>query len=386
METLLTSLFHKTDVLEAVILTNNASISQDTFQEVAKSLDTEMGIRAIQYLPGGTVEYCYPIEGNEAAIGGNVFNNPKRVADAQLAVDTKSIALSGPYTLTQGGLGLVARNPIFVTDENGNENFWGFAVIILDLPEALQSGGLEQLEELGYLYRLSYLDAQEGELQIAGTDSFAIDDAVSMEIQVPNHYWTLWLMPTDGWINWRLVIGIVTINLLICLLISNRIVYFLHRQERLSFLASRDELTGLLKRKGILDTSEYFLKQEKSFFMLYMDVNKFKSYNDEYGHALGDEVLKEIGKRLQANCGNDAVCGRIGGDEFVAIISENEKNRNIDIVTKLKDSIEYPFECEYGKLPVSISVGMAAYPKEGTDYDALMKVADQRMYQQKNKN
>ena len=61
-----------------------------------RQLRSGAGIRAIQYLPGGTVRYCYPLEGNEAAVGGNVFENPRRRADAQLAVDTKGIALSGP--------------------------------------------------------------------------------------------------------------------------------------------------------------------------------------------------------------------------------------------------------------------------------------------------
>lgn len=77
---------------------------------MAKSLADGEGIRAIQYLPGGAVLYCYPLEGNEAVIGNNVFDNPRRRDDALLAVDTREIALSGPYSLTQGGLGLVARN------------------------------------------------------------------------------------------------------------------------------------------------------------------------------------------------------------------------------------------------------------------------------------
>ena len=129
-EALLDSLFHKTDVLESIVITGRGEISEEAFRDLAKSLADGEGIRAIQYLPGGAVLYCYPLEGNEAVIGNNVFDNPRRRDDALLAVDTREIALSGPYSLTQGGLGLVARNPIFLTDENGKESFWGFSVMV----------------------------------------------------------------------------------------------------------------------------------------------------------------------------------------------------------------------------------------------------------------
>lgn len=202
LETRLNSLFHKTDVLEAVILTFGDQLSENTFYEVARSLDTEDGIRAIQYLPGGTVQYCYPVEGNESAIGGNVFDNPKRREDALLAVKTKEIALSGPYELTQGGLGLVARNPIFTVDERGGESFWGFAVLILDLPEALTPVGLKELGGLGYAYCLTS-EGEDGEpLVIERGGSEDMRQAVTADIHVPNHTWTLSVMPENGWINY----------------------------------------------------------------------------------------------------------------------------------------------------------------------------------------
>ena len=133
-EMLLNSLFHKTDVVEAIVLANNGELSQSVFENVAKSLFDGDGIRAVQYLPGGIVEYCYPLQGNEAVIGSSVFNDPKRRKDALLALETRETALSGPYNLTQGGFGLIGRNPVFLTRENTDEKFLGFSVIILDLP------------------------------------------------------------------------------------------------------------------------------------------------------------------------------------------------------------------------------------------------------------
>ena len=117
IEALLNSLFHKTDILESIIITSNGEVPEETFRDLAKSMIDSPGIRAVQYLPGGVVRYCYPLEGNEEVIGDNIFQNPSRKRDARLAVDTKEIALSGPYDLDQGGFGLVARNPIFLTNK-----------------------------------------------------------------------------------------------------------------------------------------------------------------------------------------------------------------------------------------------------------------------------
>lgn len=138
LETLMGGLFHKTDVLESVIIAGHGHIPETVFEDLARSLADGAGIRAVQYLPDGVVTYCYPREGNEAVMGTSVFTNPKRRADALLAVNSRSIVLSGPYSLFQGGLGLVARNPIFLTEADGREKFWGFAALILDLPEALK--------------------------------------------------------------------------------------------------------------------------------------------------------------------------------------------------------------------------------------------------------
>lgn len=110
-EGLLNALFHKTDVLESIIITSHGEVPEETFNDLARSLMQNAGIRAIQYLPDGCVTYCYPLEGNEEAVGDNVFTNPARREDALLAKDTREIALSGPYRLIQGGFGLIARKP-----------------------------------------------------------------------------------------------------------------------------------------------------------------------------------------------------------------------------------------------------------------------------------
>ena len=191
-ENLVNSIFHKTDVLAAVVKLNHGNISEDTFEEIAKIVYTpNSGIRGIQYMPGAVVTYSYPIAGNEAVIGKNFLEIPERRNDVLLAINTKSIALSGPYHLIQGGLGVVARNPVFLEDESGEEYFWGFSAIILDLPDALEAAGLDHLSESGYYFQLYCINENNERLVISGNEKLDLSRAVSSQIEVPHHEWTL---------------------------------------------------------------------------------------------------------------------------------------------------------------------------------------------------
>ena len=231
-------IFHKTDVLAAVVKLQNGKVSLDTFNEVAKLIyDENRGIRGIQYMPGAVVTYSYPIEGNEAVMGKNFFNIPERRKDVDLAIDTKKIALSGPYELIQGGLGVVARNPIFLKDASGHEYFWGFSAIVLDLPQAIEGAALNHLKSDGYDYQLYCINENNERLVIEGNPNLDLSQAVSIDIRVPNHVWTLAIRPWNPWANLAKAIGVFLLGFLLSLLIWLR--YSMIRQREAA-LASRD--------------------------------------------------------------------------------------------------------------------------------------------------
>ena len=208
-ENFINSVFHKTDVLAAVVKLENGNITESTFDEIARIVYTEnSGIRGIQYMPGAVVTYSYPLAGNEAVMGKNFLEIPERREDCLLAINTKSIALSGPYNLIQGGLGLVARNPVFLENDAGEETFWGFSTIVLDLPDALASVGLGSLPESGYDFQLFSINENGERIVIEGNESLDTSGAVSGAIQVPNHAWTLAIVPLHPWMN-LLLAGLV---------------------------------------------------------------------------------------------------------------------------------------------------------------------------------
>ncbi|MCH3942462.1 MAG: ATP-binding protein [Atopobiaceae bacterium] len=209
-ESLVNSVFHKTDVLATVVKLDAGDVSDETFDQVAKTVYAEnSGIRGIQLMPGAVVTKSYPLEGNEAVMGKNFLQIPDRAADCQLAIDTRSIALSGPYNLIQGGLGLVARNPVFLVDDAGDEYFWGFSAIVLDLPDALSSAGLGDLPDAGYDFQLFCTNENGERIVIEGDEGLDTSRAVLGTVEVPNHEWTLAVSPKDPWANLLRSLGVL---------------------------------------------------------------------------------------------------------------------------------------------------------------------------------
>lgn len=219
-ENFINSIFHKTDVLAAAVKLQNGNITEANFNEVAKIVyQKNSGIRGIQYMPDAVVTYSYPVEGNEAVIGKNFLEIPERRKDVMLAIDTKSIALSGPYNLLQGGLGVVARNPIFLSDSSGKEYFWGFSAIILDLPDALVEVGLDRLPESGYDFQLFCVNENNERIVIAGNQQLDTANATCGAVQVPHHKWTLAIVKINPWMDMIKAIVLLTSGIMLSIIL-----------------------------------------------------------------------------------------------------------------------------------------------------------------------
>lgn len=152
--------------------------------------------------------------------------------------------------------------------------------------------------------------------------------------------------------------------------------------------ARLDELTGLPNRRTFSDfASEAVRRAQRTngkLALLFADIDGFKDVNDRLGHAAGDILLKEIGRRMQAGVADCGFVARYSGDEFVAILQDAEVVERIDFaVTRLRSEIEQAVSVNDGSLTVRVSVGVAVYPDDGESLSELVRVADQRMYANK---
>jgi len=144
--------------------------------------------------------------------------------------------------------------------------------------------------------------------------------------------------------------------------------------------ARRDPLTGLWARDAFEDRARRLLARSEGRAVVLLDLDGFKEINDTFGHAAGDAVIRTVGMRLGAwAAGCDGVAGRLGGDEFAAVVGNGEELGAA--VLDLVRSIERPVLSQGRFVDVSVSVGVARHAGRGGDLSALLRVADERMYQ-----
>lgn len=155
-------------------------------------------------------------------------------------------------------------------------------------------------------------------------------------------------------------------------------------------LATRDELTGLLNRRGFEALAQHALdvckRQNKPGCLLFLDLNDFKQVNDRYGHAEGDRALNAAGKLMLEVFRTSDVIGRLGGDEFVVFLMDSTQAASEEVITRFTEAVEhYNREASRG-YALSFSVGVMEYHADHhRDIGDLLKAADSRMYQHKRK-
>ncbi len=151
--------------------------------------------------------------------------------------------------------------------------------------------------------------------------------------------------------------------------------------------AQHDALTGLANRAlfHIVITQQLALCQRNSaeLAILYIDLDGFKTVNDTHGHALGDQLLRDVSVRLKRAIRKSDIAARLGGDEFViALIHSSLENANA-FAGKLIEIISEPYRLGVIEAHISASIGIAGYPRSATDVDILLKNADHAMYMAK---
>ena len=161
-----------------------------------------------------------------------------------------------------------------------------------------------------------------------------------------------------------------------------------HMEDELVRMAGHDALTGLPNRVLLQDRLGKALararRQEQQVAVMYLDLDRFKHVNDSQGHAAGDALLAEAGQRLLAAVRETDTVARLGGDEFVVVLEGIDDTRAVTARAQgILRSLAAPIIYKDRELYTGASIGIALYPKDGTDTDSLIKHADSAMYQAK---
>lgn len=161
-------------------------------------------------------------------------------------------------------------------------------------------------------------------------------------------------------------------------------------QQQLALLSSTDALTQLYNRfqfdKKIKEQIAHADHHHCTFALFFIDLDKFKSVNDNLGHHVGDLLLNESAQRLKSCISSEDFLARIGGDEFAIIISEiNGQVRTTEVAEKIILSLSTPFHIEGETINISCSIGIAFYPFPEANLVRTLQHADMAMYYAKKK-
>ena len=327
-------------------------------------------IRNIAIGPQGRMQYVYPLEGNQAVIGYNPLNDPRPEvrADAERAIATRAVVLSGPHALVQGGQGLIIRQAVFQ-----GESFWGFANVVIDLQPILERGGLDD-------------SSPEMELALRDTSGRVIygpaevftSSPVLQRVVLEDGGWELASLPKGGW---QAAVGnqlrIFQIGgLLIIVLFSSLVYLSINRQSRLS-LSVRErtqEITqvneqlvaDILERKRIEERLASLLDVAPDAIVALDENQKVVVFNKAaeamFGYSAAEALGQPVSLLLPARF-HASHSGHI--DNF---LSQPEVTRRMDerlpIWGRRKDGSEFPAEASLSKLKVNDSTTLTAIVRD----------------------
>lgn len=368
-----------TESLEQIIISEDGRL--DRFETIAKK-QMNSYIHSIQLAPGGIVNQVYPSAGNDWA-KLDLMTGGLSTKICQYGIDNDTVTFQGPTALPQGGQGIAVRNPVFLENDTGEKVFWGFTIALIRVPDIFRNT-IDTLTNFGYYHRLSVATLPVSESYTpVNSSGVAFTESVSCTVELGNCCWKLEVAPIAGWNahsarNVVLAGGLVIVLLLTALVSS---LLFLD-QRRLQFrdLAVTDALTGLLNRQGFSQAMEDYFRQHGASPCVVgtLDIDDFKLINDVYGHAAGDQVLKDISRNLLAAFPEDSIIGRNGGDEFTFLLPDTTMaaaQEQIDrFVTQDRFYVHRGIAQAY-----SISLGYAGAPQDNADMDLLSK-ADMALY------
>jgi len=161
----------------------------------------------------------------------------------------------------------------------------------------------------------------------------------------------------------------------------------LQQSERIQKLAFYDALTGLPNRALFHDRLRHALgsaeRADRNVALLFLDLDRFKEINDSLGHALGDQALQEVARRLQATTRQEETLARLGGDEFVLIAEGADHETAAMIALRILRLLIEPIQASGNLLSIGGSIGIAIYPDDGEGADELVRHTDIAMYRAK---
>jgi diguanylate cyclase (GGDEF)-like protein len=158
--------------------------------------------------------------------------------------------------------------------------------------------------------------------------------------------------------------------------------------NRAKLLSETDDLTGLYNMRGFVAIANRLFAQAQRYAraasFLMVDSDSLKQVNDSYGHEAGNRLLQHVVKAMQGQLRATDVPARYGGDEFVVMLPDTPARGALEVAERIRNAVgSTPFATEAGRVPCTVSIGVASYPQDGRSLEALLARADRALYEAK---
>ncbi len=373
----------------AAFISANPDFNTSQFERVAATLmRLRPNIRSLAVAPDNVIRFIYPLAGNERALGLRYLETPgQRESIERLMRDWQPV-LNGPVELAQGGLGLINRVPVLVTQTTADVRYWGLVSVALDPQPILLGAGLEQSRDVEFALRGRDGLGAQGDVFFGREQLFSDGDAELLDVVLPGGSWQLAARPRTGWSglheSWQIG-ALLALCVLVALILGIMVGMLIIDRYQIQQLARYDPLTGVANRLRFDERASEMMamarRSQRPFVLLNLDLNDFKRINDEFGHAAGDAMLVHVARQLLDCLRETDFLARIGGDEFLALLPDTEPGPSLDsLLKRVHGALAKPLLLGTDSLTVGTSIGVAAYPVDGDSLDALLSAADHAMY------
>jgi len=342
-------------------------------------------VRNVTVFKDTTINWVYPLEGNEQAIGVDLSQNPEQAKDVMRVKNNLETLFVGPINLVQGGVGFIIRMPLLKDNE-----FWGMVSVVLRAEYAFSF-----IEEHSNSNEISYFVTHHGDQKkiIYGDEKILHQSPLMFESSTTITNWDMYVVPKDGWTRydkWSFVLYLLLLSL--CGYISKRVYLWVLNYNRvlddkteLENKIYTDSFTGISNRRyfdsRIIEEIAQSDRQIFQLSLIYFDLDKFKEINDTYGHAFGDVVLSAVAKEVETIIRAGDIFARWGGDEFIILLPFTDVKDAIKVAEKVRltiNSIKFD-----GNIEVTTSIGVSErLPKE--DWPTWFRRTDLALYESKN--
>lgn len=326
--------------------------------------------------------YVYPEKSNEKIIGIDYRDVPLQWPRVKLAIDSRQGVLDGPLELIQGGNGMIYRFPIFVEGK-----YWGIISTVIDT-HAFLDEAFKTSRRSGFAFAIR--TAADKKVFYGDPKLFRQKHVYLQESLVPNGKWE-WAIENKKIHNLRDRGFGILLSLFFSVLVGLFAYFFAKERYYLSEGALMDSLTGLPNRRLLENRLNYVHSEAKRFNKMFgliaLDVDHFKSINDNFGHDVGDEVIKNVANILKSNMRDVDTVSRIGGDEFVIVVKDQHSEESlIKVANKLLNVFKKPMHIHGHEIAVHLSIGITLFkPDSEVALKQLFKQADIALYQAKQK-